>query len=142
MGRQLRSSSKRGGALSKSSKEPFAALAQQVTHDKRIPRSVTRAYKSVGSGRVLGLGCRDLGFQGLVTTVIYKLRRSSLGTAPTQQQSILGVLLRAIDSHGISIRRGCPASGRSDPFKNPLYSPLQTRLSLATPPPSLPWWMA
>ena len=27
------------------------------------------------------------------------------------------------------IRRGCPASGRSDPFKNPLYSP----------PPPLPW---
>ena len=36
------------------------------------------------------------------------------------------------------IRRGCPASGRSDPFKNPLYSPLQTRLSLATPPPPPP----
>ena len=38
----------------------------------------------------------------------------------------------------ILIRRGCPASGRSDPFKNPLYSPLQTRLSLATPPPPPP----
>ena len=31
-----------------------------------------------------------------------------------------------------------PASGRSDPFKNPLYSPLQTHLSLATPLPPAP----
>ena len=44
----------------------------------------------------MGFGFRGLGFRGLGFRVKVTFR---LGTAPTQSQSILGVLLRAIYSH-------------------------------------------